>query len=119
VPGIAPRSEWAEFYDQLATDFDLHIDGAGPNFGVEALLDTLADSADVATLVGTRDRLIWPTNYDLRRIPVVNPTIAYPLSLIFPRTNPHPGLRAIIDHFASLAPLPETAWHPSWAQTPI
>ncbi|MET7458839.1 LysR family transcriptional regulator [Nonomuraea sp. NPDC005501] len=114
VPGIAPRSEWAEFYDQLAAAFDLRIDGAGPNFGVEALLDTLAESADVATLVGSRDRLVWPTSYDLRRIPVVNPTIAYPQSLIFPRTNPHPGLRAIIDYFRSLATLPETAWLPSW-----
>ncbi|MFD0360706.1 LysR family transcriptional regulator [Nocardia sp. GCM10030253] len=118
VPGIAPRSEWAEFYDQLATEFDLRIDGAGPNFGVEALLDTLADSADVATLVSTRDRLIWPTTYDLRRIPVVNPTIAYPLSLIFPKTNPHPGLRAIINHFASLTTLSDTTWLPSWTTTP-
>jgi DNA-binding transcriptional LysR family regulator len=115
VPGIAPRSEWAEFYDQLATDFDLRIDAAGPNFGNEVLLDTLADSADVATLVGARDRYIWPTNYDLRRIPIVNPTLAYPHSLIFPRTNPHPGLRAIINHFGNLAPLPETAWLPFWA----
>jgi DNA-binding transcriptional LysR family regulator len=117
VPGIAPRSEWAEFYDQLATDFDLRIDAAGPNFGNEVLIDTLADSADVATLVGSRDRYVWPANYDLRRIPIVNPTIAYPLSLIFPRTNPHPGLRAIIDHCGSLAVLPETVWLPSWATT--
>ncbi|MDT4928703.1 MAG: hypothetical protein QOF92_1570 [Pseudonocardiales bacterium] len=57
-----------EFDDQLGTDFDLRIDAAGPNFGNEVLLDALADSADVATLVGARDRFIWPTNYDLRRI---------------------------------------------------
>ncbi|MCP2346444.1 LysR family transcriptional regulator [Nonomuraea roseoviolacea] len=114
VPGIAPRSEWADFYDQLATAFDLRIDGAGPNFGVEALLETLAESADVATFVGSRDRLVWPTTYGLRRVPVVNPTIAYPQSLIFPRTNPHPGLRAIIDYFRGLAAPPEPAWVPSW-----
>ena len=118
VPGIAPRSEWAEFYDQLTAAFDLRVDAAGPNFGNEVLLDTLADSADVATLVGARDRYIWPTNYDLRRIPIANPAIAYPISLILPRTNPHPGLRAIISHLGSLAPLPETPWLPSWALTP-
>ncbi|MEV1330382.1 LysR family transcriptional regulator [Micromonospora costi] len=117
VPGIAPRSEWAEFYDELAAAFDLRIDAAGPNFGNEVLLDALADSADVATLVGARDRYIWPTSHDLRRVPIVNPTLAYPLSLMFPRTNPHPGLRAIINHLASLAPLPATAWLPSWATT--
>jgi DNA-binding transcriptional LysR family regulator len=115
VPGIAPRSEWAEFYDQLAADFGLHVDAAGPNFGNEVLLDALADSAGVATLVGARDRYIWPTNYDLRRIPIVNPTLAYPLSLILPSTKPHPGLRAIIAHFRALTPLPEPVWLPSWA----
>ncbi|OLF13585.1 LysR family transcriptional regulator [Actinophytocola xanthii] len=118
VPGIAPRSEWAEFYDQLAADLGLRVDGTGPNFGIEVLLDTLADSADVATLVGTRDRLVWPASYDLRRIPVVNPTIAYPQSLIFRRTNPHPGLAAVIDHFAGLAPPREPTWLPSWPRTP-
>ncbi|MBP1158476.1 LysR family transcriptional regulator [Rhodococcus sp. PvR099] len=119
VPGIAPRSEWGgDFYDQLATEFDLRIDAAGPHFGDEVLLDTLADSADVATLVGARDRYIWPTNHDLRRIPIVNPTLAYPLSLILPRTNPHPGLRAIINHLASLTPLAVPAWRPYWATTP-
>jgi len=118
VPGIAPRSEWAEFYDQLATDFDLRIDAAGPNFGNEVLLDALADSTDVATLVGARDRYLWPANHDLRRIPIVNPTLAYPHSLILPRTNPHPGLLAILNHFANLTPVPETAWFPSWATRP-
>ncbi|MEU3219360.1 LysR family transcriptional regulator [Streptomyces sp. NPDC006971] len=118
VPGIAPRSEWAEFYEQLATEFDLRIDAAGPHFGDEVLLDTLADSSDVATLVGSRDRYVWPTNHDLRRIPVVNPTLAYPLSLILPRTNPHPELRRIIAHLGTLPRLAEAVWRPSWATTP-
>lgn len=118
MPGIAPRSEWAEFYDQLATDFDLRIDATGPHFGDEVLLDVLADSADVATLVGARDRYIWPANHDLRRIPVVHPTLAYPLSLILPRTHPHPGLRRIVTHLKSLPRLPEPVWLPSWATTP-
>ncbi|MFJ6166909.1 LysR family transcriptional regulator [Micromonospora orduensis] len=118
VPGIAPRSEWADFYDQLVTHFDLRVDAAGPHFGDEVLLDVLADSADVATLVGSRDRYLWPTNHDLRRIPIVDPTLAYPLSLLLPRANPHPGLRAVVDHLRSLAPLPANAWRPSWAMTP-
>ncbi|MEU2669371.1 LysR family transcriptional regulator [Streptomyces sp. NPDC007164] len=118
VPGIAPRSEWAEFYDQLATDFDLRIDAAGPHFGDEVLLDTLAESADVATLVGARDRYMWPINHDLRRIPIVDPALAYPLSLILPSASPHPGLRGIIAHLKTLPELPDTAWLPSWATTP-
>lgn len=115
VPGIAPRSEWAEFYDQLTSAFDLRVDATGPNFGNEVLLDALADSADLATLVGSRDRYIWPTSYDLRRIPIMNPTIAYPISLIHPTANPHPGLAPIISHFQQLPLAPEPTWRPSWA----
>jgi DNA-binding transcriptional LysR family regulator len=118
VPGIAPGSEWADFYDQLTTAFGLRVDAAGPNFGNEVLLDILADSDDVATLVGSRDRYVWPTGHDLRRIPVARPTLAYPLSLILPREDPHPGLRAVLHHFASLAPLPVDTWLPSWAVAP-
>lgn len=115
VPGIAPRSEWSAFYDQLATDFGLRIDAAGPHFGDEVLLDTLAESAEVATLVGARDRYIWPAAHDLRRIPVVNPALAYPLSLILPATNPHPGLRGVIAHLHGLPGLPGPVWRPAWA----
>ncbi|MYS74344.1 LysR family transcriptional regulator [Streptomyces sp. SID5926] len=115
VPGIAPGSEWAEFYEQLTAEFGLRVDAAGPNFGNEVLLDILADSDDVATLVGSRDRYVWPTGHDLRRIPIAGPTLAYPLSLLLPRDNPHPGLRAVVNHFANLAPLPEDTWLPCWA----
>lgn len=118
VPGIAPKTEWGEFYKQLASAFDLRIDGAGPNFGNEVLLDILAEARDIATLVGARDRYLWPTNYDLRRIPIENPTVAYPHSLIFPKTEPHPALQAVIDHFATLPRLPEPVWHPTWPTLP-
>ncbi|MEU9874443.1 LysR family transcriptional regulator [Actinomadura sp. NPDC048021] len=117
VPGITPRSEWGEFYDQLATEFDLRIDAAGPHFGDDVLLDVLADSAEVATLVGARDRYVWPATHDLRRVPIVDPVLAYPLSLMLPSSSPHPGLRAITAYLASLPRLPETAWLPSWART--
>ncbi|MFD5318729.1 LysR family transcriptional regulator [Streptomyces sp. NPDC127098] len=118
VPGIAPGSEWSEYYDQLATAFDLRVDAAGPHFGDEVLLDVLAESADVATLVGARDRYLWPTSHDLRRIPVVNPTLAYPLALLLPRTNPHPALRGLITHLRNLPELPEPVWRPTWAARP-
>ncbi|MFE4214086.1 LysR family transcriptional regulator [Streptomyces sp. NPDC056844] len=115
VPGIAPRSEWSVFYDQLAAEFDLRVDAAGPHFGDEVLLDTLAGSADVATLVGARDRYLWPARHDLRRIPVVDPVLAYPLSLLVPGTNPHPGLRGVIAHLGALPKLAGAVWRPSWA----
>ncbi|MET2717251.1 LysR family transcriptional regulator [Streptomyces harbinensis] len=118
VPGIAPGSEWADFYDQLVTEFDLRVDAAGPHFGDEVLLDVLAESGDVATLVGARDRYVWPEHQDLRRIPIASPSLAYPVSLILPSTNPHPELHGVLAHFASLPRLPEDTWVPSWATRP-
>lgn len=114
VPGIAPRSEWQLFYEELAAEFDLHIDATGPHFGDEVLLDTLAESTEIATLVGSRDRYIWPTTHDLRRIPISKPTLVYPISLI-QRTPPHPELAAVVQHFTALEAAAEPSWRPSWA----
>ncbi|WFE35314.1 LysR family transcriptional regulator [Micromonospora sp. WMMD975] len=114
VPGIVPRSEWSEFYDEVATAFDLRIDATGPNFGVEVLLDALADTADLATFVGARDRHLWPAGHDLRRIPIINPTLAYPISLMLAATAPHPALGPLVDHLAGLPPPPGPVWRPSW-----
>ncbi|MFD9879760.1 LysR substrate-binding domain-containing protein, partial [[Kitasatospora] papulosa] len=118
VPGIAPRSEWADFYDQLTTAFDLRIDAVGPHFGDEVLLETLAESPDVATLVGTRDRYAWPAAHDLRRIPVAQPVLAYPLSLVLPAENPHPALGGVVAHLGGLPRPSGRVWRPSWATEP-
>lgn len=115
VPGIAKGSEWEDFYRQLADGFGLRIDATGPNFGNEVLLEILAESDDVATLVGARDRYLWPVGYDLRRIPVAGPALAYPLSLLMRRDNPHPALADIVAHLRGLPRAPVTTWRPRWA----
>lgn len=118
VPGIAPGSEWAQFYDQLTAEFGLRVDAAGPNFGIEVLFDTLAESSDVATFVGRGDRFAWPAGHGLRRIPVTGPALVYPHFLLFPRQRPHPGLQQIISYFGGLPKAPGTAWRPSWDTPP-
>ncbi len=60
IPGIEQGTEWAADDDRLAEDFGLRIDAVGPDFGTEALMDSIADSAALATLVGSRDRYMWP-----------------------------------------------------------
>ncbi|GAC67045.1 LysR family transcriptional regulator [Gordonia soli] len=119
IPGMAPRTEWSEFYDELTEAFDLSIDAAGPNFGTEVLIDELAESPDVATLVGSRDRYVWPSTHDLRRIPIADPPLAYPISIIMPSSDPHAGLDAIVDHFHRQPRVPESTWLPSWAPEPL
>ena len=99
IPGIAPGAEWALYYEQLASVFGLSIDGVGPNFGTDHLMDVVADSADVATLVGVKP-VAWPAGHDLRRIPLRDPRPAYPHSLVWRSDNPHPGLAALRRHLA-------------------
>jgi len=120
MPGLVAGTEWAAYYDALAAAFGLTIDPIGPNFGVEPLLETIADSPELATFVGEQTNLVWPAQWDLRRISVHGPTPVYPHSLIWRRGNPHPGLAALRAYLSSAktrkpgAESPEI-WAPAWA----
>ncbi|MGW0119739.1 LysR family transcriptional regulator [Streptomyces sp. NPDC003327] len=116
MPGIVRGTEWAAYYADLAAEFGLTIEATGPDFGVEPLLDTVADSAELATFVGGSTRLVWPADHDLRRVAVVDPTPVYPHALLWHADNPHPTLRALREHLAaeSRAPGPDGVWTPAW-----
>jgi DNA-binding transcriptional LysR family regulator len=120
MPGLHARGEVAVYYEELAAAFGLTIDMIGPVFGNEALLDELADSSDLATLVGERSRYMWPDSYDLRRIPVRNPTPIYPMSLIWRDDNPHPALGKFRGYLVSRrSDVPDAeVWLPKWGQRP-
>lgn len=98
MPGIVAGTEWAAYYGDLATAFGLTIDQVGPDFGTEPLLDVIAGSAALATFVGALTHLVWPADYDLRRIAVRGPMPVYPHSLVWHRDNPHPGLGVLREH---------------------
>ncbi|TQS46905.1 LysR family transcriptional regulator [Cryptosporangium phraense] len=116
MPGLAPETEWTDYYDELAAAFGLTIDVAGPVFGYEAQLAEIAATAQLATLVGEGSRYLWPDSFGLRRIPIRNPTPIYPMSLIWRADNPHPGLALLRDHLASGRGdrRSEDVWMPSW-----
>lgn len=117
MPGLAPGTEWASYYDELAAAFGLTIDLVGPAFGNEALLAEIADSAELATLAGERTRYLWPDSYDLRRIPVRDPAPIYPISLIWRVDNPHPGLATLREHLGQrrVSTADEKVWLPTWS----
>ncbi|NUP20631.1 MAG: LysR family transcriptional regulator, partial [Streptomyces sp.] len=98
MPGIVEGTEWAAYYDALAAEFGLAIEATGPDFGTEPLVDTIADSAVLATFVGADTRLVWPADQDLRRIPLRDPAPVYPHSLLWRADNPHPTLTALRTH---------------------
>jgi DNA-binding transcriptional LysR family regulator len=116
IPGILAGTEWATYYRDLATAFGLGIETVGPSSGTEHLLDVLAESSTVATLIGSRTRMLWPDRYDLRRIPVRDPRPIYPHSLVWRRDNPHPGLRALREHLGRVGRLDDASWEPAWAR---
>ncbi|MFB4284620.1 MULTISPECIES: LysR family transcriptional regulator [unclassified Nonomuraea] len=116
MPGIVPGTEWAAYYDDLVAEFGLTIEATGPNFGSDALLDTIADTPALATFMGRETRLVWPTGHGLRRIPVTDPTPVYPHSLLWRRDNPHPALATLRAHLATAAAGHDAAgtWTPGW-----
>ncbi|MFF4756224.1 LysR family transcriptional regulator [Streptomyces sp. NPDC002514] len=118
MPGNVPGTEWTAYYDALAAEFGPTIETAGPDFGIEALLDTIAASTTLATFLSERTPLVWPAGYDLRRIPLHRPTPVYPHSLLWHRRNGHPALAALRDHVAAGRPnRPGTGvWTPRWAR---
>jgi DNA-binding transcriptional LysR family regulator len=117
MPSLPAGSEWAEYFDSLATAFGLRIELTHPDFGTEPLWDVIADSADIATFVGEQMQLTWPAGHDLRRIPIRDPSLPYPHSLIWPAGNPHPTLAALREHVIAsrpVVPADHPAWLPPW-----
>ncbi|MFF2627903.1 LysR family transcriptional regulator [Kitasatospora griseola] len=116
MPGILPGSEWAAYYDDLVAEFGLTIEAAGPNFGSDALLDTVADTPALATFLSDGTRLVWPASHGLRRIPLTGPTPVYPHSLVWHRDNPHPALAALRTHLAVTRAAHDApgTWTPAW-----
>jgi DNA-binding transcriptional LysR family regulator len=114
MPSLVAGTEWTAFYDDLAAAFGLTIDVTGPNFGVEPLLEVIADSPALATFVGGQTHLLWPAGYDLRRIAVRDPTPVYPHSLIWRAGNPQPALATLRAHLGPVRHAPGT-WRPAWA----
>ncbi|MEU1513893.1 LysR family transcriptional regulator [Streptomyces sp. NPDC005811] len=116
MPGIVPGTEWGAYYDDLVAEFGLTIEATGPNFGSDALLDTIADTPALATFMGEHTRLIWPAGHGLRRIPVTDPTPVYPHSLLWHRDNPHPALTTLRAHLATTTADRDTTgvWTPGW-----
>ncbi|MEU0933778.1 LysR family transcriptional regulator [Embleya sp. NPDC005971] len=119
MPGNIRGTEWTAYYDEFAAAFGFTVDTIGPDFGIEVLLDTIAESSTLATFLTDRTPLVWPVGHDLRLIPLCDPTPVYPHSLLWRADNPHPGLTALREHLVASAPEHPygRTWAPGWART--
>ncbi len=118
MPGLAPGTEWAAYYRQLGAAFALDIDRSGPNFGMEHQLDTIENSATIATVVGVGTVIDPSSRPRLHRIDLRDPTPCYPWSVCVRTSDTHPALPVLLDHFErARPPEPTDRWLPTWAQT--
>lgn len=96
MPGLPSGDEVAAYYAELGATFGITIDVLGPAFGAEVLMTEIAESATLANLVGEGSRYLWPAHYDLRRIPIVDPTPVFPLWVIWRTDNRHSDLAELL-----------------------
>ena len=117
MPSNVPGTEWSTYYEELSASFGVAIDTVGPNFGIDALLEEVAASSTVATLVGEHIRLVWPSEYRLRRIPVRDPMLVYPHSMLWRNDDAHPGLVKLRQYLRSRSDTYRRprAWTPRWS----
>ncbi|MFG1797635.1 LysR family transcriptional regulator [Nocardia sp. NPDC049149] len=118
MPGLPADGEVADYYAELAATFGLTIDSLGPVFAKESVLEEISNSTHLAMFIGAGSQYLWPDRYDLRRIPVRNPTLLYPISMIWRADNPHPALATLRNYLGSRrADVPDGAvWVPQWMQ---
>jgi DNA-binding transcriptional LysR family regulator len=95
MPGNAGDSEWAQYYRFLSSEFGVAIDTAGPVFGRDHIMETIAASPDLITFAAKTQ---LTGNPDVVHLPVTDPTPVYPWSLLWHGLNRHPSLGLLIAH---------------------
>ncbi|WP_280420292.1 LysR family transcriptional regulator [Nocardia carnea] len=109
VPGTSVESEWADYYRELSRYSGVVIDsrrraelfpdipadrGPAP---IETLIEHIAGSESLATFSAEGFESPWHPN--IRRVPVVDPTPAYPHALLWDAGDPHPGVADLVAYF--------------------
>ena len=99
VSGTAIPSEWTDFYRSLTEFSGITIETGGCPVGFAPMVDRIAASSRLATFVGEGGRTPW--NPHSRQLNIIEPTPAYPWSLLWSTANDHPELPNLIDHFTA------------------
>ncbi|MEV4124994.1 LysR family transcriptional regulator [Nocardia sp. NPDC049707] len=98
VPGAGFDSEVGDFYGRLSESCGITINTERHpgGIGFANIIDRIAESTTLVTFGGAGTTTPWHPN--IRRIPIVNPTPAYPMALLWRETvTTHPQLTSLID----------------------
>ncbi|WP_433664030.1 LysR family transcriptional regulator [Nocardia sp. CA-128927] len=99
VPGAAIRSEWADYYRELSRFSEIDIETGQRPEPMGKIVERVANSPTLMTFIGEGTSTPWHPNS--RRLPITNPTPAYPFALLWLATNRHPELPHLIDHITT------------------
>jgi DNA-binding transcriptional LysR family regulator len=92
--------ERLDFLRAFCERFEIASRDGGPNLGLDALLDALAGSPGLVTLLPAD--LVLPDRADVRTIPLTDPTPLYAWSLVWRRADTGPRLSGLLDLFAAV-----------------
>ncbi|WP_238559090.1 LysR family transcriptional regulator [Rhodococcus rhodnii] len=98
VPGAGFDSEVADFYERLSADWGITITIERPpgGIGFASIVDRIAASTSLVTFGGEGTTTPWHPR--LRRVPVVDPTPAYPMALLWRESiGDHGQLDRLVD----------------------
>lgn len=98
VPGAGFNSEVGDFYGRLSDSCGITIttERHPGGIGFANIIDRIADSTTLVTFGGEGTTTPWHPN--IRRIPIVDPTPAYPMALLWwEAVTGHPQLNSLID----------------------
>ncbi|MGW5386148.1 LysR family transcriptional regulator [Nocardia sp. NPDC003963] len=109
VPGTSVESEWTDYYRALSRYSGVVIDSSRrlelfPDIAADrgpapivTVIEHIADSDHLATFSAEGFESPWHPN--IRRVPVVDPTPAYPHALLWNRADQHPGIADLAGYF--------------------
>ncbi|WP_418345931.1 LysR family transcriptional regulator [Rhodococcus pyridinivorans] len=98
VPGAGFDSEVGDFYRRLSdsSGITINTERHPGGIGFTNILDRIADSTTLVTFGGEGTTTPWHPN--IRRIPIVDPTPAYPMALLWQeKVTDHPQLNSLYD----------------------
>lgn len=101
VPGAGFDSEVGDFYRRLSDSCGITIttERHPGGIGFTNILDRIAESTTLVTFGGEGTTTPWHPN--IRRIPIVDPTPAYPMALLWQeKVVGHPQLKSLHDFIA-------------------